>query len=134
MLGASYYGQENGELADREEHNLLLYGQVALPVPVLLRSEYLHQWRTDRPGYTRDADVVYAKARWDFHRRAYLNYRFEFGDDDRYGFTADHTAHTITLGVRPVPRVIAKVETAFHDFDGGIESFVAWGASLGLLF
>ena len=134
MLGASYYGQENGELADREEHNLLLYGQLTLPGGFLLRSEYLHQWRDDRPGYVRDADVVYAKLRWDVHRRAYLNYRFEIGDDDRYGYTADHVAHTVTLGVRPVPRVIAKLETAFHDYDGGIGSYVSWAASLGLLF
>lgn len=134
LLGLSYYGQENGELQNREEHNLMLYGQVALPAKLLFRSEYLHQWRQDRPGYTRNADVVYAKLRWDFHRRAYFNYRFQYGQDDKYGFTADHTAHTLTLGYRPIPRAIAKVETAFHDLDEGVESYVSWGASLGLLF
>ena len=134
FLGASYYAQENSELADREEHNLMLYGQLVLPMQLLARSEYLHQWRADRRGYARDADVVYAKLRWGFHRRAYLNYRFQFGDDDKYGFTANHVAHTVTLGYRPIPRVIAKLETAFHDLDEGIESYVAWGASLGLLF
>ncbi|MGH0032471.1 MAG: hypothetical protein ACQGVC_21985 [Myxococcota bacterium] len=134
LLAFSYYAQENGELQDREEHNFMLYGQVALPANLLLRSEYLHQDRSDRPGYTRNADVVYAKLRWDFHRRAYFNYRFQFGQDDRYGFTADHTIHTLTLGWRPIPRVIGKLETAFHDLDDGIESYVAWGASLGVLF
>jgi hypothetical protein len=134
FVGASFYAQENSELADREEQNLMLYGQVALPLGLLARSEYLHQWRTGRAGYTRDADVVYASLRWGFHERAYLNYRFQFGDDDKYGFTANHVIHTLTLGYRPTPRVIAKLETASHDLDEGIESYVAWGASLGLLF
>jgi hypothetical protein len=134
FLGASYYAQENSELLDRDEHNLMLYGQVALPLQLLARTEFLHQWREHRPGYTRDADVVYAQLRWGFHPRTYLSYRFQFGDDDKYGFTANHVAHTLTLGYRPVPRVIAKLETAIHDLDEGIESYVAWGASLGLLF
>jgi hypothetical protein len=134
FLGASYYAQENSELADREEHNLMLYGQVVLPLHFLARTEYLHQWRAHRPGYSRDSDVVYAQLRFDFLTRAYLSYRFQFGDDDEYGFTANHLAHTFTLGYRPVPRVIAKLETAIHDLDEGIESYVAWGASLGLLF
>lgn len=134
FLGLSYVAQENGELRDREEHTLGVSAQAALPFRLLFRSEYLHQWRESRPGYTRDADVVYAKLRWDFHRRAYLNYRFEFGQDDRYGFTADHAAHVVTLGYRPIPRVIGKLETSFHDWDEGIESHVAWAASLGILF
>ena len=78
--------------------------------------------------------MVYAKLRWTFHPRAYLNYRFEFGQDDRYGFTADHLAHTFTLGFRPVPRVVAKLETAYHHYDEGIGSYVSWGASLGVVF
>jgi hypothetical protein len=134
FLGASFYTQENSEIADREEYNLMLYGQVELPMRLLARSEYLHQWRAHRPGYTRDADVVYASLRFGFHERAYLNYRFQFGDDDKYGFTANHVIHTLTLGWRPTPRVIAKLETASHDLDEGIESYLAWGASLGLLF
>lgn len=134
LLGVSYYAQENGELDDRRENDLMLYGQLALPARLLFRSEYLHQWRAHRPGYTRNADVVYAKLRWDFHERAYFNYRFQYGQDDKYGFTADHTAHTLTVGYRPVPRAIAKLETAFHDLDKGVESYVSWGASLGLLF
>jgi hypothetical protein len=30
--------------------------------------------------------------------------------------------------------VIAKLETSHHHLDEGIEDYVSWGASLGLLF
>jgi hypothetical protein len=134
FVGASYYGQENGDLDDRRETNMMLYGQIALPGHLLFRTEYLHQWRSSRPRFTRNADMVYAKLRWDFVPRAYFNYRFQFADDDKYGFTAKHEVHTLTLGFRPIPRVILKAETDFHEWDEGIRDYVAWGASLGLIF
>jgi len=134
LLGVSYYTQRNNELRNRREHNAMVYGELALPHGFLARAEYLHQWRDSRPGFAKRADVVYAKLRWDFHRRAYVNYRYNFGEDDSFGRTVNHSIHTLTLGVRPIPRVLAKFETDFHDLDRGIESYVSWGASLGLLF
>lgn len=36
----------------------MLYGQLDLPANLLFRSEYLRQWRSKRPGDSRNADVV----------------------------------------------------------------------------
>jgi len=135
-LGVSLYTQRNGEENDRRENNVMLYGDVQLPFGFFARSEYLRQRRDDRtrPEQVRDIDVVYAKLRWDFRNDAYLNYRFEFGEDDRFGPTVDHTVHRVTLGYRPIPRIRLKAEWARHIYEGQVENYHFWGLSAGIFF
>jgi hypothetical protein len=136
-IGASLYTQENGDEDDRRETSTMLYGEARLPFDLFARTEYLRQRRDarTRTGVLRDIDVVYAKLRWDFRDDAYLNYRFEFGEDDRYGSTVDHTVHRITLGVRPIPRIRLKAEWARHVYASPrIENYHFWGASAGIFF
>lgn len=137
FVGVSLYTQKNGQEADRRENDLMVYGQVALPFHLVARAEYLFQHRdsSTRAVFVRDADFVYAKLRWDFRPDAYLNYRFEYGEDDRYGFTADHLVNRVTIGYRPVPRVVLKAEYARHELSGPfLGDYHFWGLSAGLLF
>jgi hypothetical protein len=136
-VGASLYTQENGDEDHRRETSTMLYGEARLPFHLFARAEYLRQRRDarTRTGLLRDIDVVYAKLRWDFRDDAYLNYRFEFGEDDRYGITVDHTVHRVTLGVRPIPRIRLKAEWARHVYASPrIENYHFWGASAGIFF
>lgn len=137
MLGVSLYTQENGEEGDRRENNLMVYGETQLPLHLFLRAEYVRQHRDSgtEPGFVRNADIVYTKLRWDFRHDAYLNYRFEFGEDGRLGVTTDHTVHRATLGFQPIPRIRLKAEYARHIFDGGPQGdFDFWGVSAGFFF
>ena len=136
MLGVSLYTQENGDEDDRRENNLMIYAETRLPFDLLLRSEYVRQHRNrTRPGYVHNADLFYAKLRWDFLERAYLNYRFEYGEDDRLGETVDHVAHRFTLGVQPIARIRLKAEYARHILEEGpLGDYDFWGISAGLFF
>jgi hypothetical protein len=136
LLGASFYAQRNGEEGDRAEESGVAYAVIGLPFRLLLRGEYMHQWRQEAgPRAANDLDVLYAALRWDFVSRAYLHYRFSYGDDDRYGFTTEQRTHTLTLGVRPWPRVLAKFEVSAHDYeDRSLDNYLAWAASLGVMF
>lgn len=139
LLGASWYHQRNREQENRTENGYMLYGEARLHDRVTLRSEYLHQRREPRSGswWKNDIDVLYGNLRWDFVRRAYLNYRFGYGDDDDEDErdTSEAAIHTITLGVEPLPSVRIKLEWSDHDFEAGDrEDFDFWGLSVGYLF
>lgn len=136
-LGVSLYTQENGDEGDRRENSLMIYGEAQLPWRLFVRSEYARQRRDGhtRAGLVRDLDIVYAKVRWDLRSDTYLNYRFEFGEDDHFGFTTDHTVHRITLGHRPIPRIHLKAEWAKHVYASRrVENYHFWGVSAGLFF
>jgi hypothetical protein len=138
FLGASYYQQQRDlEPSDRSERNFVLYGQVALPANLLLRAEYVKQLRDRhaRPNYPRDIDITYVKLRWHFDPRAYLNYRFNWGDDDTGPTNTVRRIHTWTLGIQPRPWLKLKFEYADHDFRDDVrEDFSYWGASIGATF
>jgi hypothetical protein len=138
LVGATAYRQKNDEVADRSEHNLLLYGEADLPGSLTFRAEYLHQ-RRERPRgspWAKTLDVGYAKLRWDFARWFYLNYRISYGDDDAEdGTTTEQLVNVLTLGVQPIPEVRVKLEYAVHDFSGrGDEDYRFWGTSVGMRF
>ncbi len=138
LVGISAYQQDRDlALDDRRERSLVLYGQAPLPGRLLLRGEYVRQRRERaRSGrLARDIDLAYAKLRWDLHERAYLNYRFEWGDDDTGDITQKHHVHRLTLGYRPDDHLRLKLEYADHALRGGPrEDFRYWGVSLGYLF
>lgn len=137
MLGASLYTQENGDEDDRRENALNVYGEAHLPFHLLVRSEYVRQQRdgSTRSVFVRNADMVYAKLRWDFRNDAYLNYRFDFGEDDRQGATNELTIHRVTLGYWPIARIRLKAEYARNIYHGGgIDDYDFWGVSAGLFF
>jgi hypothetical protein len=139
LLGTSLYRQRNRELDDRTEHTAGLYGEARLHERLVLRTEYLHQHReeTGAAWWEEDADAVYGNVRWDFLRRAYLNYRYSRGDDDDEDAldTSRVSIHTVTLGVQPHASVRVKLEWSGHDFaDRDREDFDFWGLSVGYLF
>ena len=139
LLGASAYRQRNRELEDRTEHTTGLYGEARLHERLTLRTEYLHQHREKRSDswWKEDVDTVYGDVRWDFLRRAYLNYRYSRGDDDDEDAhdTSKVEIHTVTLGVQPHASVRIKLEWSGHDFEtGDREDFDFWGLSVGYLF
>lgn len=137
LLGATYYVQRNAEQRDRSERNWMLYGEAALPGQITWRTEYLHQIR-DRhtlPSLSPRVHLAYTAVRWDVFEKAYLAYRFDFGDDDTTGATIEQHAHTATLGLRPLRDVRIKLEWSHHDFrDSGRKDFQFWGVSVGYLF
>jgi hypothetical protein len=139
LLGTSYYRQRNRELENRTENGVVLYGEARLHDRLTLRSEYVHQDRESRTGswWEDDVDVVYGNVRWDFLRRAHLNYRYSYGDDDdeEARDTSEEAIHTITVGVQPNPWLRLKLEWSDHDFKtGDREDFEFWGFSVGVLF
>jgi hypothetical protein len=136
LLGASFYAQGNRDRYGSDDRNAVAYAAVGLPFELLLRGEYMHQWRDQpRPGYARHLDLLYVAARWTFWRSAYLHYRFGWGDDDRYGPTTRQRIHTGTLGVRPLGRLVLKLELSHHHFERrGPGDYLAWATSLGVLF
>lgn len=137
QIGVSVYRQKNGEAADRIENNVMLYGYATLPGSLLFRTEYMHQHRSGgrQPGLDQDVDLFYANLRWDFIDPAYLNYRFSYGEDDASGRTVDHVIHTFTLGVRPYPSLLCKLEYSAHDFrHPSRKDFGFWGFSVGYRF
>lgn len=132
LLGSSFYEQENPGQQGRRERTAVVYVDLQTPFDVTLRAEYLHQQRNQ--GFD-EIDVVYAKARWDFHEQVYLNYRFGVGEDDKRGAGEDHTEHVLTLGYLPHRNVRIRAEWARNDFDAGeVEDFDIWGAYIGLIF
>jgi len=137
MVGTSFYAQQNSDEDDRNERNVMLYGQLDLPFALTFRSEYLLQFRDGKtkPDFSRNIGIFYAKLRWDLTSRTYLNYRFSYGDDDRFGQTDDHRIHTATFGYRPISRLRIKLEYARHEFAASSNpDYDAWGAWLGVLF
>lgn len=137
LIGSSFYVQENREEDDRSERNLMLYGQAQLPWGLTFRGEYLHQARDrhTRPSQSKNIQAAYVKLRWDFRSDSYLNYRYDFGDDDVTGSTVEARIHAVTLGYRPLPPVRIKLEWSSHRFrDDPREDFNFWGASIGYLF
>jgi len=137
LLGLSLYTQENGDENDRREYDLVVYGEIQLPFDLLFRSEYVRQQRdsSTRPVFVRNPDMVYAKLRWDFREDTYLNYRFEFGEDDELGATVEHVIHRVTLGYQPISRVRLKAEYARHLYDRGpLDDYDYWGLSAGVFF
>ena len=138
LVGVSAYRQKNDAVADRSEHDFLVYAEAKLPGALTFRSEYLHQ-RRERPRgspWDRTLDVGYAKLRWDFGRWFYTNYRVSYGDDDGEDQrTATQLVHTVTLGIQPHPIVRVKLEFSEHDFHGGDrDDFRFWGTSVGVRF
>jgi hypothetical protein len=113
-----------------------VYAEAKLPMNLFLRVEYVRQMRDEAgPDLVRNPDFVYAKLRWDLTKQVYLNYRFEYGEDDRFGFSADHLVHRATLGYSPIPRIRLKAEYAHHDYASRLlEDFHFWGVSAGLFF
>lgn len=137
FLGGSYYQQPRDLDERRTERNFDLYGQVVLPANLLLRGEWVRQMRDSStlPGLSRDIDISYVKLRWRFDPRAYVNYRFNWGDDDSAGTTESRHVHTFTLGVQPRPWLRLKLEYAENRFPrSSREDFSYWGASIGSLF
>ncbi|MBW2281924.1 MAG: hypothetical protein JRG82_14375 [Deltaproteobacteria bacterium] len=139
LAGISYYQQDNDDLGDRTEQNVMLYGQAELPAELLLRAEYLHQWRDSRTGLPSEIDITYVKLRWDFRPDAYANYRVNWGDSepedgDFKGKSVDATIHTFTLGYRPDGPLRIKLEFSSNNFSDGREDFNYWGVSVGYLF
>jgi hypothetical protein len=138
FLGASAYQQERDlDFDDRTERSLILYGQAILPARLLLRGEYVHQRRERdrRTRLARDIDIAYAKLRWDLDERVYLNYRFNWGDDDTGDDTQKHYVHSFTLGYQPIDQLWLKLEYADHELRSGPRrDFKYWGISLGYLF
>ncbi len=132
LLGASFYQQKNPDQTGRTERSVVAYTDLRLPCDLTLRGEFLHQ---NRNHAFSDVSVGYAKLRWDFFERAYLNYRFGIGDDDKRGTGDTHVEHVATLGYSPHPNVRLRAEYARNEFDAtGVEDFNVWAAYLGLIF
>jgi hypothetical protein len=140
LLGASIYRQERDLARDRVERSLALYAQAPLGSRLRVRTEYVHQARDrhTRPGFARDVDLAYAELRWQLPWTAYLNYRFNWGDDDSEEEkrpTQKHYIHSFTLGFEPREGLRLKLEYADHELrHGPRRSFRYWGASIGYLF
>lgn len=138
FAGVSVYQQDRQLAFDRRERSLVLYGQTELLPSLLLRGEYVHQIRERAPvpaPIARRADLAYVKLRWSPIERTYLNYRFDWGDDDTGGATSKHYVHTWTLGVEPLDGLRLKLEYATHELRQGTRpDFQYWGVSLGYLF
>lgn len=135
-LGVSLYTQRNEDEGNRREDNIDVYAEAELPFRLLARVEYVRQMRDETaPGLVRNVDIVYAKLRWDLRSDTYLNYRFEFGEDDHFGFSADHRVHRVTLGYSPIPQIRLKTEYAHHAYASRLlEDYHYWGVSAGLFF
>jgi len=119
----------------------MLYAQAELPAHLTFRTEYLRQFRDDRPGLSEDAYIWYAKLRWNFRPDAYFNYRYNVGDVDDDGKddgvsakTIRQSVHTFTLGYQPLPPVRIKLEYSSNRFDRRRENFNFWGISVGYIF
>lgn len=137
LAGLSHYWQKNADHSDRREKSTMFYGEASLMDNLLFRTEYLHQWRDHRTtsNFNRKIDIVYAKLRWDFSKKSYLNYRFTYGDDDDLGFTSKQTIHTTTLGLRPLSSILVKCEYSRHQQrNPAAEDYNFWGISIGYLF
>ncbi|RMG58335.1 MAG: hypothetical protein D6713_07970 [Deltaproteobacteria bacterium] len=136
LLGLSGYGRNEETPSDgtagRNERSLMLYGEASLPWSFLVRAEALLQ---DRSRGDRSLDAWYGKVRWDFRDDAYVNVRYESGDDEKRAGGGRHRVTTLTLGYWVAPEVRLKGEVSFHDFkDPGKEDYSEWVAWLGVIF
>jgi hypothetical protein len=139
FLGLSYYQQqrEGDAGGDRSERSLALYGQLPLTRSVLVRGEYIRQTRDGdaRPAFEREVNILYGNVRWNVGARIYLNYRFNFGDNDDEIATSTRYAHTFTYGVDISPSLRLKLEYADHRFrDSARRDFRYWGVSVGAFY
>ena len=139
FLGLSLYQQQRTRTGfrDRTEKSIMAYGELH-PLEVLtLRFEIFRQ-RRDRdadPALSKAINIGYVKARWDFTRSVYLNYRYGYGDDEGEGASDERHTHTITLGYRPTPEIRVKLEYAGTEFrDTARRDFHYGGISVGVLF
>ncbi len=139
LFGVSMYRQtrEQESLEDRSELGYMIYGEAQPLDPLTLRFEVFRQYR-DRhvtPALSRTINIGYVKARWDFTDRVYLNYRYNYGDDEGEGASDERRTHTVTLGVRPRADLRLKLEYATNKFqDSTRRDFNYWGISVGVLF
>ncbi|MCP4005785.1 MAG: DUF481 domain-containing protein [bacterium] len=137
FAGVSYFQRQRELPKDRSERSIAFYGQTQLTSTLLLRAEYVRQQRDSNtvPELSRDINIAYAKLRWRFHSRFYLNYRFNWGDDDSTGIAFQRRVNTFTLGYQPKPWLRLKAEYSDHDFDDAPRrDFRYWGLSIGTLF
>lgn len=137
LFGFSYYKQRNAKHDNRHEQSAMLYSEIDLPANLVFRSELMHQSRNHRraPGIARSINLFYAKLRWDATKRAYLNYRFSYGDDDEFDITSNHRIHTGTIGIHPIPEILIKLEYSAHEFrEPTLEDYNFWGISIGYLY
>jgi hypothetical protein len=144
LFGVSLY-QQTRELEDpvdeRRERSIMLYGEWhpdLLPLhPLTLRFEVFRSLRSGDlpPGVSRRINIGYVKARWDLTPRLYLNYRYNYGDDEGEGLSDERHTHTVTLGFRPTPSLRVKLEYAGNEFRASTRrDFHYWGLSVGALF
>jgi hypothetical protein len=134
LLGVSLHQQDNTRFDDRTEQNIMLYAQAELPAQLTFRTEYLRQFRDERPNLSANANIWYAKLRWDFRPDAYFNYRYNVGDDDSTGKTLLQRVHTFSLGYQPLPPLRIKLEYSSNGFDRRRRDFNFWGVSVGYVF
>jgi len=139
LFGLSSYRQRRDEesLTRRTELGFMAYGELHPLRPLTLRFEIFRQLRDHDigPGLSRNINIGYIKARWDFSDRLYSNYRFNYGDDEQLGTSDDRQTHTFTLGYRPTPSLRLKLEYANTEFRRTRrEDFSFFGVSIGALF
>ena len=137
FVGVSYYQQQREQENDRSERSMALYGQLPISRTLLLRGEYIRQTRdaNARPSFERKVNIIYAKLRWQLAERMYLNYRFNWGDNDDDVQTSTRYAHTLTYGYDLTSKIRMKVEYADHRFrDSTRRDFRYWGLSFGAFF
>ncbi len=132
LLGISSYLQHNPDQSDRRELSFMAYADLQLPCQLVFRSEFMHQSRDE--GFS-NVWAGYAKLRWDFREDAYLNYRFDIGDDDKLAAGNRRIQNVVTLGYSPIANVRFKAEWARNTFRKGVaEDYDFWGLFVGIFF
>ena len=130
MLGFSYYRYE--QLANKEEDTDAKLGYAEFFIvknKLLLRTEVLAVKRDFIP----DIRTFYAKIKWQITPRFYLNYRYDFGDDERRAEGRDHGVNSFTVGYWPHQKVRFKAEYLRHSFQQR-EGLHQWSLWMGLVY
>lgn len=131
-IGGSFFAFDHPHDENAFVRTLLPYGEWwVVPNRLLLRGEFLHLQRESLP----DLKAYYGKLKWQFHPKAYLNYRFDKGDDLRFESQGPHLQQTLTAAFRPKNHWRFKLEYSDHQFkEGGTADYQEWSAWTGFVF
>ncbi|MFQ5645790.1 MAG: hypothetical protein ACE5GM_02580 [bacterium] len=111
----------------------MVYSDLLLPSDVVLRGAYFYQVRDH--GYD-DIETYYAKIKYSFMEKWYINYRLERGDLESSGKRNNReTANVMTLAYWPLTTVRTRLEFVTHRYQKNINgAYNEWSAWIGILF
>jgi len=128
-IGGSLYFYRDPKDKDRGVTGFLPYLEWhVFPRKLMFRAEYLELTREQAPNL----NTWYAKLKYQFHPKAYLNARFDRGLDEAISRQFDREAKSITLAYWPIKKWRFKLEHTWNDFEDG-SSYREWAIWTGFI-